>query len=139
VKNGYSGEKPLFRTLVPILKRYLRTRTDDNAVLFVGRQGRLSKRLSLIRRARQAQKGMRHPSAYHRPRIAVSWQPAEGAASTAARSRSRQILSEDDIRALKRIESSAPRVDKDALLKRIKTLGGGWKFTDEAWTGVRGR
>ena len=44
VKNGYSGEKPLFRTLVPILKRYLRTRTDDNAALFVGRQGRLSKR-----------------------------------------------------------------------------------------------
>ena len=44
VKNGYSGEKPLFRTLVPILKRYLRARTDDNAALFVGRQGRLSKR-----------------------------------------------------------------------------------------------
>ncbi len=44
VKNGYSGEKPLFRTLVPILKRYLRTRSDDNAALFVGRQGRLSKR-----------------------------------------------------------------------------------------------
>jgi integrase len=44
VKNGYSGEKPLFRTLVPMLKRYLRTRTDDNAALFVGRQGRLSKR-----------------------------------------------------------------------------------------------
>jgi integrase len=44
VKNGYSGEKPLFRALVPILKRYLRTRSDDNAALFVGRQGRLSKR-----------------------------------------------------------------------------------------------
>ena len=44
MKNGYSGEKPLFRTLVPILQRYLRTRTDDNAALFVGRQGRLSKR-----------------------------------------------------------------------------------------------
>jgi integrase len=44
VKNGYSGEKPLFRTLVPILKRYLRTRTDDIAALFIGRQGRLSKR-----------------------------------------------------------------------------------------------
>jgi type 1 fimbriae regulatory protein FimB len=44
VKNGYSGEKPLFRALAPILKRYLRTRTDDNAALFVGRQGRLTKR-----------------------------------------------------------------------------------------------
>jgi len=44
VKNGHSGEKPLFRKLVPIIKRYLRTRTDDNAALFVGRQGRLSKR-----------------------------------------------------------------------------------------------
>ena len=36
VKNGYSGEKPLFRRLVAILRRYLRTRTDDNAALFVG-------------------------------------------------------------------------------------------------------
>jgi integrase len=44
VKNGYSGEKPLFRRLVAILRLYLRTRTDDNAALFVGRQGRLSKR-----------------------------------------------------------------------------------------------
>jgi integrase/recombinase XerC len=44
VKNGNSGEKPLFRSLVLLLKRYLRTRTDDNAALFVGRQGRLSKR-----------------------------------------------------------------------------------------------
>ena len=44
MKNGYSGEQPLFRALVPILKRYLRTRTDDSAALFVGRQGRLSKR-----------------------------------------------------------------------------------------------
>jgi len=44
VKNGYSGEKPLFRRLVAILRCYLRTRTDDNAALFVGRQGRLSKR-----------------------------------------------------------------------------------------------
>jgi integrase len=44
VKNGYSGEKPLFRRLLAILRRYLRTRTDDNAALFVGRQGRLSKR-----------------------------------------------------------------------------------------------
>jgi integrase len=44
VKTGYSGEKPLFRALVLLLKRYLRSRTDDNAALFVGRQGRLSKR-----------------------------------------------------------------------------------------------
>jgi integrase len=44
VKNGYSGEKPLFRRFVAILRRYLRIRTDDNAALFVGRQGRLSKR-----------------------------------------------------------------------------------------------
>jgi hypothetical protein len=29
MKNDHSGEKPLFRTLAPILKRYLRTRTDD--------------------------------------------------------------------------------------------------------------
>jgi len=39
----------------------------------------------------------------------------------------------------KRIESSAPRVDKHALLKKNKALGGGWKLTDETWTGVRGR
>jgi integrase len=44
VKGGNSGEKPLFRKLVQALKSYLRTRTDDNAALFVGRQGRLSKR-----------------------------------------------------------------------------------------------
>jgi integrase/recombinase XerD len=44
VKGGNCGEKPLFRQLIPVLNRYLRTRTDDNAALFVGRQGRLSKR-----------------------------------------------------------------------------------------------
>jgi integrase/recombinase XerD len=44
VKNGNCGEKPLFRKLVPMLRRYIRARTDDNAALFVGRQGRLTKR-----------------------------------------------------------------------------------------------
>ncbi len=44
VKNGNCGEKPIFRRLIPVLRRYLRSRTDDDAVLFVGRQGRLSKR-----------------------------------------------------------------------------------------------
>jgi hypothetical protein len=44
VKHGYLGEKPLFRALVSILKRYLRTRTDDNGALFVDREVRVSKR-----------------------------------------------------------------------------------------------
>ena len=44
VKNGNSGEKPLFKSLVPLLTTYLRTRSDDNGALFVGRQGRLGKR-----------------------------------------------------------------------------------------------
>jgi integrase/recombinase XerC len=44
VKSGNSGEKPLFKSLVPILNSYLRTRSDDNGALFVGRQGRLGKR-----------------------------------------------------------------------------------------------
>jgi len=44
VKNGNSGEKPLFKSLIPILKSYLGTRSDDNAALFVGRQGRLGRR-----------------------------------------------------------------------------------------------
>jgi integrase len=43
-KNGIPGEKPLFRSLVPLLRDYLATRSDADPALFIGRQGRLKKR-----------------------------------------------------------------------------------------------
>jgi integrase/recombinase XerC len=43
-KNGIPGEKPLFRSLPPLLRDYLVSRTDADPALFVGRQGRLKKR-----------------------------------------------------------------------------------------------
>jgi hypothetical protein len=54
-----------------------------------------------------------------------------GSTSTAARSRSSQVYPKTTSARCKRIEASAPRVDKHALLKKIKALGGGWKLTDE--------
>jgi integrase len=43
-KNGIPGEKPIFRSLVPLLRDYLASRRDDDPALFVGRQGRLGTR-----------------------------------------------------------------------------------------------
>jgi integrase/recombinase XerD len=44
VKGGNSGEKPMFRRLLRILRRYLASRDDGDPALFAGRQGPLSKR-----------------------------------------------------------------------------------------------
>jgi integrase/recombinase XerD len=43
-KNGIPGEKPLSRSLAPLLRDYLGSRSDADPALFVGRQGRLKKR-----------------------------------------------------------------------------------------------
>jgi integrase/recombinase XerC len=43
-KNGIPGEKPIFKSLVPLLRDYLASRADDDPALFVGRQGRLGSR-----------------------------------------------------------------------------------------------
>ena len=43
-KNGIPGEKPLFRSLEPLLRDHLASRSDADPALFVGRQGRLKKR-----------------------------------------------------------------------------------------------
>ena len=44
LKGGLSGERPIFRNLLPLLRQYLETRKDREAALFVGLQGRLKKR-----------------------------------------------------------------------------------------------
>jgi hypothetical protein len=43
-KNGIPGEKPIFRSLVPLLREYVTSRSDQHAALFVGCQGRLGTR-----------------------------------------------------------------------------------------------
>ena len=43
-KNGIPGEKPLFRSLVPLLRDYIASRSDADSALFLGRQGRLGVR-----------------------------------------------------------------------------------------------
>jgi integrase len=43
-KNGIPGEKPLFRSLGPLLRDYLAYRSGADPALLVGRQGRLKKR-----------------------------------------------------------------------------------------------
>ena len=44
LKGGLSGERPIFRNLLPLLRQYLESRTDDVDALFVGLRGRLKKR-----------------------------------------------------------------------------------------------
>jgi integrase/recombinase XerD len=44
LKNGLSGERPIFRNVLDLLRHYLETRADGEAALFVGLQGRLRKR-----------------------------------------------------------------------------------------------
>jgi integrase len=44
LKGGLSGERPIFRNLLPLLRQYLESRKDDVEGLFVGLQGRLKKR-----------------------------------------------------------------------------------------------
>src|SRR5438309_12107091 len=44
LKGGLSGERPIFRTLLPLLQQYLESRRDIEKAVFVGRQGRLRKR-----------------------------------------------------------------------------------------------
>jgi hypothetical protein len=44
LKGGLSGERPIFRNLLPLLCQYLESRKDNNEALFVGLQGRLKKR-----------------------------------------------------------------------------------------------
>jgi integrase len=56
LKGGLSGERPIFRSLLPLLRQYLESRGDSTKALFVGRQGRLktrgSRRSSATTRAR---------------------------------------------------------------------------------------
>jgi integrase/recombinase XerD len=44
LKGGLSGERPIFRNLLPLLRQYLASRTDSDRALYVGRQGRLKRR-----------------------------------------------------------------------------------------------
>jgi len=44
LKGGLSGERPIFRNLLPLLRQYLESGTDDVEALFVGLHGRLKKR-----------------------------------------------------------------------------------------------
>jgi integrase len=44
LKGGLSGERPIFRNLIPLLRQYLEKRTDEEDALFVGLRGRLRKR-----------------------------------------------------------------------------------------------
>jgi integrase len=44
LKGGLSGERPIFRNLLPLLRQHLESRTDDVDALFGGLQGRLKKR-----------------------------------------------------------------------------------------------
>lgn len=44
LKGGLPGERPIFRSLCRLLRRYLASRHDRGEALFVGRQGRLGKR-----------------------------------------------------------------------------------------------
>jgi integrase len=44
LKGGLSGERPIFRNLLPLLRQYLESRRDKESALFVGLRGRLRKR-----------------------------------------------------------------------------------------------
>jgi integrase len=44
LKGGLSGERPIFRNLLPLLRQYLDCRRDQETALFIGLQGRLKKR-----------------------------------------------------------------------------------------------
>jgi integrase/recombinase XerD len=44
LKGGLSGERPIFRHLLPLLRAYLDSRRDNEPAFFVGLQGRLKKR-----------------------------------------------------------------------------------------------
>ena len=44
LKGGLSGERPIFRHLLPLLHAYLNSRRDHETAFFVGLQGRLKKR-----------------------------------------------------------------------------------------------
>ena len=44
LKGGLSGERPIFRSLLPLLRQYLESRRDKRDALFVGLQGGLKKR-----------------------------------------------------------------------------------------------
>jgi integrase len=44
LKGGLSGERPIFRSLLPLLRQHLESRRDREQALFTGLQGRLKKR-----------------------------------------------------------------------------------------------
>jgi integrase len=44
LKGGLSGERPIFRNLLPLLKQHLESPGDSAKALFLGRQGRLKTR-----------------------------------------------------------------------------------------------
>jgi integrase len=44
LKGGLSGERPIFRNLIPLLQQHLANRRNSHRALFVGRQGRLKRR-----------------------------------------------------------------------------------------------
>jgi len=44
LKGGLSGERPIFRNLLNLLRQHLESHSDSEPALFVGRQGRLRKR-----------------------------------------------------------------------------------------------
>jgi integrase len=44
LKGGLSGERPIFRNLLPLVRQYLGSRRDNAEALFTGLQGRLKKR-----------------------------------------------------------------------------------------------
>jgi integrase/recombinase XerD len=44
LKGGLSGERPIFRNLLPLVRQYLESRRDNAEELFTGLRGRLKKR-----------------------------------------------------------------------------------------------
>jgi site-specific recombinase XerC len=67
LKGGLSGERAVFRNLLPLLRQYLASRTDADRALFFGRQGRLKRRQiqNLFRRFRYATEAALPPSRRH--------------------------------------------------------------------------
>src|SRR5690348_7433149 len=44
LKGGLSGERPIFRNLLPLVRQYVESRRDNAEALFTGLRGRLKKR-----------------------------------------------------------------------------------------------
>ncbi len=122
VKNGYSGEKPLFRRLVAILRRYLRTRTDDNAALFVGQTGPALEALDT---------GPLHPLRHRRR------SPAESEARALSQAQLRDPPSRR--RRADRLRSGPPRSSKHRVEPRLRPrVGSAAKQDDQQARAVPG-